>query len=364
MILDAATDPEPEQREATYDRSVLVVSGAPQLDHHETGYGHPERKARVQAALDGIASARLWDAVVPIEPRRASIEELCLVHPLGYVEGIESICAEGGGALDSDTIVSEGSFDTACFATGACLAVVDSLASGRGHVGFAAARPPGHHAAKHHAMGFCLFNNVAIAAAYLVERGERVCVVDWDVHHGNGTQEIFWDEPRVLYVSTHQSPLYPGTGSADEIGGPGALGLTLNVPLPAHATGDVCRRAFDEIISPEVEAFEPDWVLVSAGFDAHRADPLANLELTSGDFAAFAKVVAEYTPAPGRLAFVLEGGYDLEALRVSVGATLAAALGEPVRAEAPSSGGPGADDLARVTNARLRAFDAAEAEHT
>jgi acetoin utilization deacetylase AcuC-like enzyme len=340
---------------------MLIVAGTPELDHHDTGEGHPERKARVQAALDGVIGAGLWDAMIPLAPRRATTEELCLVHPLGYVERIEMFCAEGGGALDTDTIVSEGSFDTACFAAGETLAVVDALVSGGGDVGFVAARPPGHHATADEAMGFCLFNNVAIAAAHLARRGERVCVVDWDVHHGNGTQAIFWNDPRVLYASTHQSPLYPGTGAAGEIGGGDALGLTVNVPIPPYATGDVCRRAFDEIISPEVEAFEPTFVLVSAGFDAHEADPLASLRLTSGDFAALARTVRQYVPSPGRLAFVLEGGYDLEALRVSVGAVLAAALGEPVRAEAPSSGGPGIDDLAKAREARLRAFDAAEA---
>jgi acetoin utilization deacetylase AcuC-like enzyme len=331
------------------------------LDHHETGDGHPERKSRVQAALDGVIGAGLWDAMVPLEPRRASIDELCLVHPLGYVERIEMFCAEGGGAIDADTIVSPGSFETACFAVGGTLATVDALASGRGEVGFVAARPPGHHATADQAMGFCLFNNVAIAAAYLIQRGERVCIVDWDVHHGNGTESIFWNDHRVLYVSTHQSPLYPGTGSPAEIGGPDALGLIVNVPLPPYATGDVARRAFEELISPEVEAFEPTWVLVSAGFDAHEADQLASLRLTSGDFAALARIVRAYAPGPGRLAFVLEGGYDLEALRVSVGAVLAAALGERVRAEAPSSGGPGLENLPRIAEARSRAFDAAAA---
>jgi acetoin utilization deacetylase AcuC-like enzyme len=340
---------------------MLVVAGSSQFDHHDTGEGHPERKARVQAALDGVIAAGLWEMSVPLAPRRASTDELCLVHPLGYVERVEMFCAEGGGALDPDTIVSEGSFDTACYATGATLAVVDALASGRGEVGFAAARPPGHHATPDVAMGFCLFNNVAVAASDLAQRGERVCIVDWDVHHGNGTQAIFWDDPRVLYVSTHESPLYPGTGGAAEIGGSDALGLNVNVPLPPYATGDVVRRAFDELISPEVEAFEPTWVLVSAGFDAHRADPLANLQFTSGDFAALARTVRDYAPSAGRLAFVLEGGYDLEALRVSVGAVLAAALGEPVRAEAPSSGGPGMDVLSKVREERLRAFDTAAA---
>lgn len=340
---------------------MIVVGGSARLDRHDTGYGHPERGARVQAALDGIEFAGLLDAVIPVETRRASLDELTTVHPRAYVEEIASYCEHGGGALDPDTIVSEGSFDTSLLSAGAVLAVVEALESGLGDVGFVAARPPGHHAGAARPMGFCLFNNVAIAAATLIERGERVCIIDWDVHHGNGTQEIFWDEPRVLYVSSHQWPLYPGTGAAREIGGVAALGTTVNVPVPPHATGDVLRRAFDEIVAPEVEKFRPTWLLVSAGFDAHRADPLAGLELTSGDYAALARTVVGFVPRPGRVAFVLEGGYDLDALRVSVGATLAAALEEPVRAEPPSTGGPGKEALAAIVEARTEAFEAARA---
>jgi acetoin utilization deacetylase AcuC-like enzyme len=192
-------------------------------------------------------------------------------------------------------------------------------------------------------MGFCLLNNIAVTAALLAERGERVLIVDWDVHHGNGTQDIFWDDPRVLYVSTHQVPLYPGTGAAEEVGGPNAEGLTVNIPLPPGATGDVVLRALEEVGGPVAERFDPTWVLVSAGFDAHRADPLANLRLTAADFADLAMSVATLTPEPGRLVLFLEGGYDLDALRMSVGATLAALLGRSYRPERPSSGGPGED---------------------
>jgi acetoin utilization deacetylase AcuC-like enzyme len=185
-----------------------------------------------------------------------------------------------------------------------------------------------------------------------------VLIVDWDVHHGNGTQAIFWDDPDVLYVSTHQHPLYPGTGRADEVGGAGAAGLTLNLPLPPGATGDVVRRALDDVARPAIEAFSPDWVLVSCGFDAHRDDPLSNLDLESGDFAELARVVAEFAPSPGRLALFLEGGYDLEALRTSVAATLGALVGRQVEPTGrTSNGGPGLTQLRKSEETWRRAVD-------
>jgi acetoin utilization deacetylase AcuC-like enzyme len=208
-------------------------------------------------------------------------------------------------------------------------------------------------------MGFCLINNVAVAAASRRVLGERILIVDWDVHHGNGTQDIFWNDPEVLYVSTHQSPLYPGTGDTDEVGGPGAPGGTLNFPLPSGATGDVVRAALDEEARASIEEFAPDWVLVSCGFDAHRDDPLSNLQLSSGDFAELACVVREFAPRPGRLALFLEGGYDLGALASSVEATLGALLGRHGDRVAPTSGGPGLAQVRADGVARRRALDAA-----
>jgi acetoin utilization deacetylase AcuC-like enzyme len=197
-------------------------------------------------------------------------------------------------------------------------------------------------------MGFCLINNVAVAAAALAARGERVLIVDWDVHHGNGTQAIFWDDDRVCYVSTHQDRFYPGTGAVGETGGPDAAGLTVNIPLPAGATGDVLERALDDVVAPAAARFAPTWVLVSAGFDAHRDDPLADLALSSGDFARSAVFMRGLAPGSGRLAFFLEGGYDLDALQSSVAATLGAVLGAETAVEAPTNGGPGADAVARA----------------
>ena len=327
----------------TYSDVVLVVAGSPELDRHQVPDGSPECPARVQAALDGISIAGLSEAAIFLGERRATEVELTRVHNPSYLSSLREFCASGGGAVDFDTHVSLGTWDTALLAAGGVLGAIDTLASGIGDVAFVAARPPGHHALANKAMGFCFFNNIAIGAAELADRGERVFILDWDVHHGNGTQSTFWDDPRVLFVSTHQWPLFPGTGRAEEIGGPNALGLTLNVPLPPGATGDVVLKAFDEIVAPAVDSFSPSWVLVSAGFDAHWADPLANLALTSGDFANLARRAREFAPGAGRLVFVLEGGYELNALRLSVGATIAAVLGAPFRAEAVSTGGPGSD---------------------
>lgn len=203
---------------------MLVLAAEPELDRHDTGTDHPEQPARLRAALSGLDAAGLRDAVVKTEPRRASDEELALVHPRSYFEALRMFCEAGGGAVDPDTLTVPGSWDTALLAVGGGLACVDALLEGAGDVGFVAARPPGHHASADRAMGFCLLNNIAVSAAYLAERGERVLIVDWDVHHGNGTQDIFWEDPRVLYVSTHQSPLYPGTGAVDQTGGRTLLG--------------------------------------------------------------------------------------------------------------------------------------------
>ncbi len=320
---------------------MLVVVAAPEMDRHRTGAGHPERPVRVTAALAGIDAAGLRDAVVAVHPRPATPDELARAHRSTYLDALRSFCRAGGGAIDPDTVAVPESWEAAVLAAGAPLAAIEALRRGEGDAAFVAMRPPGHHATEDQAMGFCLVNNVAVAAAALVAGGERVLVVDWDVHHGNGTQSIFWDEPNVLYVSTHQWPLFPGTGRASEVGGPRALGTNLNVPLPPGATGDVLLQAVDEVLAPAAERFAADWVLVSAGFDGHRRDPLADLALTAGDFADLARRVQALAPRAGRTVLVLEGGYDEEALRLSAGATLAAVLGEDFRPEAASSGGPG-----------------------
>jgi acetoin utilization deacetylase AcuC-like enzyme len=325
----------------------LIVAGPVASASHALP-GHPERPSRVGAAMAGIDALDLGSDRVDLEPRVAKFDELAAVHEPAYLLQLEAFCAAGGGRLDPDTYAGTESWEAARLAAGAGLAAVDALVSGRGDVAFVAARPPGHHALAERAMGFCLINNVAVAAADLAEAGERVMIVDWDVHHGNGTQALFWDDERVCYVSIHQDRFYPGTGAVDETGGPDALGLTVNIPLPARATGDVVSRALDDVVAPVASRFAPTWVLVSAGFDAHRDDPLADLALSSGDFARFAAVVRGFAPTTGRLAFFLEGGYDLEALESSVAATIGGVIDAGAPAEAPTNGGPGADAVARA----------------
>jgi acetoin utilization deacetylase AcuC-like enzyme len=320
----------------------VLLSTSPRFLEHDAGRGHPERPERLGAVLDGARRGELAEAVLPVEPRPATRDELVAVHPAGFLDDLERFCAAGGGDIDPDTAVVPASWAAAVLAAGAGLDAIDRLVAGEGDAAFCAVRPPGHHATPTRAMGFCLLNNVAVAAATLAGRGERVVVLDWDAHHGNGTQDAFWTDDRVLYVSLHQYPLYPGTGRLDDVGEGAGAGSTINVPLPAGATGDVYLAALDELVAPAVEAFAPAWLLVSAGYDAHRADPLTGLGLTSGDFAAFTHKVLAFAP-PGRRLFFLEGGYDLTALADSTAATVSVLAGEEQRSEAPSAGGPGAE---------------------
>ncbi len=314
---------------------VLLYAHDSSAGHH-TGRGHPERPERIPAVIAGVRGSGA--EVTERTPREVTVDELCLVHSPKYVKAIEAFCQAGGGALDADTVAGPGSWAAALRSAGAGPAAVDDLRAGGADAAFLALRPPGHHALADQAMGFCLFNNVAVTAASLVDGGARVAVVDWDVHHGNGTQRTFYERDDVLYLSFHEFPAYPGTGWLEENGlGPGD-GTTINFPFPTGTAGDVYRVAMDAVAVPILRQFAPDWVLVSAGYDAHAADPLAGIRLEAGDYAYLSDRVQRVV-GPGRVIYFLEGGYDLAAVEASVAATLG---GQPAGdVPAPERSSPG-----------------------
>ena len=294
---------------------------------HDPGRGHPERPERLRVLLDHLGGA---PDLVRLGARVATEDEIALVHERGHIEHAAATAGVARVVFDPDTSTSPGSYQAARLAAGSLLTVCDAVLAGEVRNGFALVRPPGHHAERDRAMGFCLFNNVALAAAWLRRRGmRRVAIIDWDLHHGNGTQHLFEDDPNVLYVSTHQFPCYQGTGAVDEVGRGAGAGRTLNLPFPPGFGDAEYARAFDEIVLPICRAFAPDFVLVSAGFDCDRRDPLGALEVSPAGFARMARALrtlAEET-AGGRIAAVLEGGYDLNAIVEGVDETLAALRG-------------------------------------
>jgi acetoin utilization deacetylase AcuC-like enzyme len=299
----------------------------PACVEHNPGRGHPESPARLQAVLAALDRDR-FAPLDRIESPRASREALERVHAPAYVARIlASAPATGLVRLDEDTYMSPGSAEAALRAAGAVVAAVDAVLDASASRAFCAVRPPGHHATADQAMGFCLFNNVAVGAAHaLAEHGlERVAIADFDVHHGNGTQDIFAQEPRVLFASSHQWPLYPGSGAAGETG----VGNLVNAPLPPDTGSRAFRQVWEEVLLPRLHAFAPQLLLISAGFDAHRDDPLAQLQLEADDYAWLTARLLDVarTHAAGRVVSTLEGGYDLGALAASAAAHVGALMG-------------------------------------
>ena len=283
---------------------------------HDPGAGHPERPDRLRAICEKLKTSPIPN-VRWVEPQPAACELIERVHHPAYVDRLEAL-RDRSAALDADTAVSPGSIPAAYLAAGAAIEAMTAVVTGPVKRAFALVRPPGHHAEADRAMGFCLFNNIAVAAAdaRAALGFQRILIVDWDVHHGNGTQHIFWDRQDVMFFSTHRYPFYPGTGAVNEIGIDQGAGFTINVPLPAGFGDGEYQAIFRELLVPIADAFAPDMILVSAGFDAHRNDPLGGMAVSEDGFASLCATVCDLADrhAQGRLVLVLEGGYDLTAL--------------------------------------------------
>ena len=295
---------------------------------HSNGPGHPERPERIRAIREHLARRGLLERLLVLRPDLAPIERIARVHEPAHIEAIRRACERAPVQLDPDTAVSSGSWRAALLSAGGALAACDAVATGRARSAFVCTRPPGHHAEAGRAMGFCLFNNIAIAARHLQDRHGlgRVLIVDWDVHHGNGTQNLFEADPTVFYFSTHQFPFYPGTGSARDTGSGRGAGFTLNYPLPAGSGDAEYIEVFQTVLRPEIDRVQPEAILISAGFDGHRDDPLAGMNLTEKGYAAMTSILREAAErhCGGRIVSLLEGGYDLNALQASVEAHLLA----------------------------------------
>jgi len=299
---------------------------------HRAPSGHPERPARAEAVRDALQAAGIAQRGQRVATRPATDDELARVHAPAYLDDLALVVPGNQGWLDADTYFSPRTWEAALAAAGSTAQLTLDVLHGRYSHGISVVRPPGHHATRDRAMGFCLLNNVAAAAAAArAEGAARVAILDWDVHHGNGTQDIFWDDPNVLYLSVHQFPFYPGTGAATELGGTSAIGATVNVGLPAGCGDAEYAAVFDHVFLPKLAMFRPDVLLISAGFDAFQHDPLASMRVTLPGFAAMAHRLRAAADrwSSGRIVAVLEGGYDLDGLGGGMTAVLSAFAGAP-----------------------------------
>lgn len=317
-------------------RTGIIVDA--RYQDHDPGRHHPERPARIGTLLNSLESYQRA-GLTRFDPRPATPQEIALIHDPAHIGRVAATAGQDSFAFDADTHVSAQSYDTACLATGGLLKILEAVMEREVDNGFALVRPPGHHAERNRAMGFCLFNSAAIGAQYLREKFglKRVLVMDWDLHHGNGTQHSFYADPGVLYVSTHQYPYYPGTGAAEDVGQGSGAGYTVNLPIPAGWGDTEYQRLFQEIVEPICRQFEPEFVLISAGFDAHVRDPLGGLSITEEGFGALARTLLRvaHDHSQGRCAALLEGGYDLEGLEKSVLSVLNEMDGEKIDTALP-----------------------------
>lgn len=298
---------------------------------HRTGWRHPEQPARLKAILARLQAAGQWERLLHLAPRDATRDELAAIHAPAYLDALAARCAaERIFQAGPDTVASAGTYAAACRAAGAVLTAIDAVLDGRAANAFCAVRPPGHHAERDHAMGFCFFDNVAVGAAYARRQHgvNRIAIIDWDVHHGNGTQHAFESDASVLFVSLHQYPLYPDSGRHHERGTGAGEGFTLNIPMPAGATDTDYGRAFREEVRPAIDRFHPELILISAGFDAHRGEPLGGVLLTEEGFGDLTRQVCDMAAAhaAGRVVSVLEGGYEVQALAASVSTHIGALM--------------------------------------